>query len=172
MAEPVVVISYQSSWKVRFEELSARLSDALGSLVQQIEHVGSTAVPGLHAKPIVDLDIVISDTADFEHVRKRLTDLGYKHVGDQGIPGREAFELLQEGNLAQDHHLYVCRENAEELRRHIAFRDYLRDHPDVAAEYGQLKCKLAARFRDNRDAYTDAKSQFVQHTLEQSLRSH
>ena len=171
MPDPIVVISYQPDWKIRFEELSARLSHGLGPISSRIEHVGSTAVPGLHAKPIIDLDLVISAAADFDEVRDRLAGLGYVHIGDAGVPGREAFELRREEESVTDHHLYVCREGARELLRHLAFRDYLLAHPETAAEYGRLKCELASRFRDDREAYTDAKKQFVNDILERVARS-
>ena len=168
MLEPIVVVPYEASWKLRFEELSAQLSEALGPNVRRIEHVGSTAIPGLQAKPIVDVDLVISDSTDIEQVKRLLSDLGYRHVGNQGVPGREAFEHLRQAARDQDHHLYVCRESADELHRHITFRDYLLDHPDVANEYGQLKSQLASEFRDDREAYTQEKSQFVNWVLAQA----
>ena len=168
MPEPIVVVPYEARWKIRFEELRAQLTEVLGPLAGRIEHVGSTAIPGLHAKPIVDLDIVISDSTDIQQVKHRLSGLGYRHVGDQGVPGREAFERLGKAARDKDHHLYVCRESADELHRHIIFRDYLLDHPDVANEYGQLKCQLASEFRDDREAYTQAKSQFINRVLSQT----
>ena len=166
MPDPIIVISYQSGWKSRFDELYAQLSEVLGSLSIGIEHIGSTAVPGLHAKPVVDIDVIISNAADFQQVQERLSCIGYKHVGDLGVPGREAFELRQQRESITDHHLYVCRESADELRRHLQFRDYLLAHPEAASEYGRLKCELARKHRDDREAYTDAKSQFISRTLE------
>jgi GrpB-like predicted nucleotidyltransferase (UPF0157 family) len=166
MSAPIVVVAYQSSWRTRFEELHAQLSQRLGSLSAGIEHIGSTAIPGLHAKPIIDIDVIIPSNADFQQVRVQLSSLGYVHVGDQGVAGREAFELQQGVGAVNDHHLYVCRENAEELRRHVQFRDYLLLHSEAAAEYGRLKRELALRYRDDREAYTDAKSQFITQILE------
>ena len=172
MAAPVVISSYQTSWRERFDELNALLRRVLAAYIVEIEHVGSTAVPGLDAKPIIDLDIVISDTTEFEQVKVRLANVGYRHCGDQGVPGREAFEMLQaEGHEVADHHLYVCRESSAELRRHLAFRDFLRNNPEDAAEYGQLKRRLAEEFRGNREGYTEAKSRFIEQALEKAAHA-
>jgi GrpB-like predicted nucleotidyltransferase (UPF0157 family) len=169
VAAPVVISSYQTSWRERFDELKALLCGALGAHIVEVEHVGSTAVPGLDAKPIIDLDIVISEVTDFEQIRLLLCDLGYRHLGDQGIPSREAFEPGEaDGAGVADHHLYVCRESSSELRRHLAFRDYLRNNPEGATEYGQLKRRLADKFRDDRESYTEAKGRFIEQALDEA----
>ena len=164
-AGPVEIVPYQPAWSARFEVLRRLLHDALGPLALRIEHVGNTAVPGLDAKPIIDLDVVIADASDFAPVRDRLSELGYTHVGQRGVPGREAFEAEWSAAGLADHHLYVCRESAEELRRHLAFRDALLRDPDLAASYGRLKRVLARRFRNDRVAYTEAKGSFIERTL-------
>jgi len=167
MPDPVIISPYQTAWVTRFEELSSLLRRALEDQVVTIEHVGSTAVPGLDAKPIVDLDIVITETADFVQIENRLAGIGYRHLGDQGVPGRQAFAPAQADGLdPPDHHLYVCRENATELRRHLRFRDSLRAHPDIAADYARLKRRLAAEFGDDREAYTEGKTRFIEDVLE------
>jgi len=164
-AAPIEIVPYRPAWSAQFEVLRRLLHDALGPLALRIEHVGSTAIPGLEAKPIIDVDVVIPDASDFGAVRDRLTSLGYTHLGQRGIPGREAFEAEWTAAGLAEHHLYVCRESAEELRRHLAFRDALIRDPDLAASYGRLKRVLARRFRDDRGAYTEAKSGFIERTL-------
>jgi GrpB-like predicted nucleotidyltransferase (UPF0157 family)/quercetin dioxygenase-like cupin family protein len=166
MADPVEVVPYRREWALRFEELEAGLREAAGDLVLRIEHVGSTAVPGLPAKPIIDVDLVIAATTPFDAVRDALAPLGYVHLGDLGITGREAFG--GEGERFADHHLYVCREDSGELRRHLAFRDHLRGSPSDAADYGELKLDLARRFRNDRVGYTEAKTAFITRILEGS----
>ena len=142
-----------------------QLCGELGALASRVEHVGSTAVPGLCAKPIVDLDVVIGADVDFAAVTEALQRLGYEHEGDLGIEGREAFRLTSAAPSERDHHLYVCREDARELLRHIEFRDRLRAEPALAAEYAELKRTLASRFRNDREAYTVAKAEFVERAL-------
>ncbi len=162
MSVPVIVADYDPAWPRLFEELRDRVVAALGDLVVAVEHVGSTAVPGLPAKPIVDLDVVIATAADLPAAIERLATLGYVHRGDLGIPGREAFSRPSD---TPPHHLYVCARDSTELRRHLLFRDYLRTHPEDARAYGALKRQLATRFRDDREAYTEAKSAFVAEIL-------
>lgn len=162
MAEPVVIVAYDPRWPTVFEELRDRAAAVLGTLALRIEHVGSTSVPGIPAKPIIDLDVVIADRADLPAVVRLLAGLGYVHVGDQGITGREAFTAPAD---LPRHHLYVCSANAEELRKHLAFRDFLRSHADVAQQYGALKIALALRYADDRAGYTEAKTGFVAEVL-------
>lgn len=168
--KPVVLAAYDAAWPVRFAELRSVYGAALGVLARSIEHIGSTAVPGLLAKPIIDIDIVISSRAAMPQVISGLGALGYRHRGDQGVPGREAFARDGFDDVPRDgsgrrwpsHNLYVCAQDAEELRRHLVFRDRLRADPETAAAYAALKQRLAAIHRDDRDAYCDAKSEFVE----------
>jgi GrpB-like predicted nucleotidyltransferase (UPF0157 family) len=133
-----------------------------------IEHVGSTAVPCLAAKPIIDMDVLLASQAMLPAAIDRLASLGYVHQGDLGIPEREAF-LAPAGD--PPHHLYVCPPHSAEFRRHIAFRDYLRTHPADAKRYGDLKIALAGRFREDRLAYTEAKTEFVVEVTNRSFGS-
>jgi GrpB-like predicted nucleotidyltransferase (UPF0157 family) len=135
-------------------------------------------VPGLAAKPIIDLDVIVRDADSVREAIARLASLGYTHQGDLGIPGREAFRRADEdvprdgsGRRWPRHNLYVCAAGAEPLLRHLCFRDWLRVHPDDAAAYAALKNGLAERFRDDREAYTDAKSPFIQEILRKAQRS-
>ena len=127
-----------------------------------IEHVGSTAVPGLAAKPIIDIDVVLISAIDLPGVIARLAAVGYEHRGDLGVTGREAFRTPPND---LPHHLYVCPPGSPEYRRHICFRDHLRSHPTDANSYAKLKRELGRKFRDDREAYTKAKSMFVTEIL-------
>ncbi len=162
MPEPVQIVDYDPRWPVTFARLAAVIRDGLGPLLLRIEHVGSTAVPGLPAKPIVDMDAVIPAGADPAAAIAALRPLGYTHEGDLGISGREAF-AAPEG--APAHHLYVCAADSPELARHMAFRDFLRAHPRSARRYGELKRELAAHHRADRSAYTEGKSVFIANAL-------
>jgi len=165
--DPVLIVGYDPRWPVGFLTLRGRLEPVLGELAVAIEHVGSTSVPGLPAKPIIDLDVVVRSPADVPLAIERLSSLGYVHVGDLGIAGREAFES-PEG--APEHHLYLCSRDSRELHRHLAFRDYLRSHPKTAGEYAELKRSLAERFRDDREAYTEAKTRFIEQVLKDAQK--
>ena len=159
--EPILITAYDPSWPGVFEALRVRAAEALGPLVLAIEHVGSTAVPGLAAKPIVDLDVVVC-AADVPAAIRALERLGYRHEGNLGIEGREAF-VWPAGTPR--HHLYVCPAGSPELARHLAFRDRLRADPEVACAYAKLKRELATAYHHDRGAYTEAKSAFIQSVL-------
>jgi GrpB-like predicted nucleotidyltransferase (UPF0157 family) len=158
LASPVIVTDYDPSWPELFQALRERIADALSDIAAAIEHVGSTAVPGLAAKPVIDIDVLLSSADLLTAAIDRLAFVGYVYQGDLGIPGREAF-LAPVNDYA--HHLYVCPPGSEEYRKHIAFRDYLRTHAKEATLYGALKRTLALQFRDDRSMYTMGKSAFI-----------
>jgi GrpB-like predicted nucleotidyltransferase (UPF0157 family) len=160
----IVVVDYDPAWPQMFETLRARIEPALADIALAIEHVGSTAVPGLAAKPIVDIDVVVSP----EHVAtaiERLAELGYGHKGDLGVPGREAFAYPPD---TPRHHLYVCPVGNTALANHLTVRDCLREHPDAAREYADLKKRLATTFADDVDGYVEGKSAFILDVLQWS----
>jgi len=162
MTEPITIQEYDPQWPEEFETLRSRIAQVLDELAAAIEHIGSTAVPGLAAKPIIDVDILLRSAADFPLVCARLASLGYEHQGDLGVAGREAFRTAP-GQLA--HHLYVCPPGSPEYSRHIAFRDYLRSHPQDASVYAALKRNLADKSATDREAYTQGKTDFVRQML-------
>ena len=157
----VVVLPYDEAWKKDFEDIKAELLTVLEGLVLRIEHVGSTSVPGLAAKPIIDIDIGIDGADSFEKVKAALGTIGYQHEGDLGIPGREAFKYEGKEHLRK-HHLYVCSEDAEELKRHTSFRDYLLSHPEALKEYGRIKEEGARLYPYDIDKYIEPKSSFIE----------
>lgn len=157
-AEPVVVAGWDPAWEQTFAAIRTRVAAALGDAAVGIEHVGSTAVSGLDAKPIIDIDVVVRNEGDVAEAIARLATIGYEHLGDLGIIGREAFRAPA-GSPAQ--HLFVCPASSAELRAHLIFRDALRTRPALAATYAALKHELAARYRDDRDAYAEGKSRFI-----------
>lgn len=166
--KPIIIDDYNDNWPSMFEELALILKNQLGNLVVDIEHVGSTSVPGLAAKSIIDLDIVIRSMSLLPAVIDRLSELGYYHEGNLGVENREAFGRRDErvpycqNNLPKpDHHLYVCNQESEELIKHILFRDTLRKHSHLVDQYSDLKKKLAVIYKNNRQAYTEGKTQFV-----------
>lgn len=157
----VIVLPYDPSWELDFVAIRDEVQDALGHLAQRIEHVGSTAVQGLSAKPIIDIDVVIQNAALLDSAVSALGKIGYLHVGDLGISGREAFKYEGKRHLRK-HHLYVCPRDSAELRRHLAFRDYLRSHPDAVREYSRVKEEGAALYPDDIEKYIRHKSPFIE----------
>lgn len=163
---PIVIQEYDSLWPRRFADLQSRLAIVLEGIADAIEHVGSTSVPGLAAKPIIDLDVLLKSASGLPDAIVRLASIGYEHRGDLGVPGREAFRPpFQE----YAHHLYVCPPDSLAYEQHITFRDYLRAHKTDAEAYAKLKRELAARFRNDREAYNDAKSEFVAQILRRAV---
>ena len=134
----VMVLPYDRAWKTAFEKIKEELDQAIGDLILGIEHVGSTSVEGMSAKPCIDIDVIIQDYSVFDAVVSRLEAVGYLHEGDLGIKDREAFQYSNKPHL-QTHHLYVCPQYSEELHRHITFRDFLRSHPEAAKTYSSVK---------------------------------
>jgi GrpB-like predicted nucleotidyltransferase (UPF0157 family) len=172
----VIIEEYNPAWPQVFNELKLTFETELSNLFLSIEHVGSTSVPGLSAKPIIDLDIVIEDSYLLPQVSKNLEKLGYYYEGNLGIEGREAFARCDEyvpwienSRVWMEHHLYVCPKESEELKRHLAFRDYLRENPKAICDYELLKRKLAASEKD-RIAYTAGKGDFINSILRSILK--
>ena len=154
----LVIRDYDAIWPDKFLELADRIRRLLGALVVQVEHVGSTAVPDLIAKPIIDMDVVLASSSDLPEVIRRLGTLGYVHEGELGIVGRAAFRWPP-GEAR--HHMYVMTAGAPELRRHLAFRDALRSDRIIRDAYAELKKGLALRYSHDRRAYTEERSAFV-----------
>lgn len=153
----VVVEDYNPNWKYEFEKIQAELMTVLTDVIA-IEHVGSTSVEGLAAKPIIDIDIVIED--NFEEVKNQLGTIGYIHEGDLGISGREAFKYIDK-DCVMAHHLYVCNKSNEELHRHITFRDYLRNNKKERERYSLIKKEMAAKYPEDIDSYISGKQDVI-----------
>ena len=166
-ATEVWVSEYDPEWPRLFSKIERELREQVGALALAIEHVGSTSVPGLAAKPIIDIELVIASAYQFPSVKERLENLGYIHRGPCGVPDREVFRCVID---LPPHHLYVCETGARPLREHLSFRDALRQSPPLAAEYAALKRSLAEQYRNDRDAYTEAKTSFIRSVLTSPFR--
>ncbi len=153
----VDVVPYDPSWPKRFEEESNRIREALGGLV--IEHIGSTSVPELAAKPVLDILAVSPQLDDLERATPALQRLGYEARGEYGIAGRRYFVGHEPRGLLV--HLHGFASGHAHADRHIRFREYLRAHPEDAQAYGSLKLRLADVHRQNRKAYQSAKEAFI-----------
>jgi GrpB-like predicted nucleotidyltransferase (UPF0157 family) len=155
----ISVVPYNPSWADEFEKIKDELTPALLDFVISIEHVGSTSVPGLYAKPIIDIDIVIGE-GSFSKVNALLEKAGYFHIGDLGITGREVFKYENKPHLTE-HHLYVCNEDSDELKRHISLRDFLRNNEDYRKKYSEIKLEMASKFPHDIDNYIEGKQPVV-----------
>ena len=152
----MVIEKYNPKWPEQFQTLKEFLEKYSTEYIS-IEHVGSTSIPGMNAKPIIDIDIVVENTAQFLRLKDELEKIGYVHEGDRGISGREAFD--HENVLVNiDHHLYVCVKDNAELMRHLRFRDKLRANPEFVDEYNKIKEEILAKVgNDNREEYVQMK---------------
>ena len=159
----VRIEDYSSEWARSFAEEQERLLAAIGHVSRIIEHVGSTAVPGLCAKPVIDIAVGVAELSIGAACVEPLAGIGYEYKGDAGINGRHFFAK----GPPEDRTCYVHVEplNGPLWRNHILFRDYLRTHPDAARAYGQLKRSLAARYSRDRDTYASGKNAFVENIL-------
>ena len=157
----VVVLTYDVAWKTAFEKIINEIEAEIGDLIIGIEHVGSTSVEGMSAKPCIDIDVIIKDYSVFGEVVRKLGAIGYIHEGDLGIKDREAFKYTDKPHL-MTHHLYVCPRDSEELHRHIVFRDFLRKNPEAVKKYSRVKETAAQLFPDSIDQYIDYKSPCIE----------
>ncbi len=159
----MVIVNYDEKWPDDFLKIKEELQKVI-STPCEVEHVGSTSIPGMKAKPIIDIDVGLDNWADFETVKKALAEIGYEHEGDRGIKGREAF--CRNGKVHNEildsvaHHLYVCSVDNEEFRRHILFRDYLRKHTEARDRYNQIKEEILSKVgTENRAGYVQMKEE-------------
>lgn len=168
----VTVMPYQNHWPQAFAAEYAALLSALGDAAVALHHIGSTAVPGLAAKPIIDMLLEVTDLAQLDARTDALAQLGYIAKGENGIAGRRYFYKNSPSSAPQrSHHLHAFVCGAPEVRQHLLFRDFLRANPTTAAEYATLKSALAQQFADNPAGYQDGKNAFIAKTLQQALKN-
>ena len=155
MAQKIEVVSYQSDWPEKYRKEAEQIQRCLGELFLEIHHIGSTAVLGLAAKPIIDILAVVKDIEAVDEKNPLFEALGYECMGEFGIAGRRYF---RKGGDDRTHQIHIfARSSTEEILRHLAVRDYLRTHADTAKEYGRLKRQLAVRFPRDIEGYCDGK---------------
>ena len=159
----MVIVNYDEKWPDDFLKIKEKLQKVI-STPCEVEHVGSTSIPGMKAKPIIDIDVGLDNWEDFETVKNALAEIGYEHEGDKGITGREAFcrngKVHNEILDSVDHHLYVCSVDNEEYKRHILFRNYLRKHTEARERYNQIKEEILSKVgTENRAGYVQMKEE-------------
>lgn len=153
----VVVVPYDDAWENAFEEIKREIEAEIGDLILGIEHIGSTSVKGLSAKPCIDIDVIIKDYSVFNEIVRKLRAIGYIHEGNLGIMDREAFKYSGKPHL-MIHHLYVCPHYSKELHRHITFRNFLRNNAEAVKKYSLVKEKAAELFPDDIEKYIEHKT--------------
>lgn len=158
----MLIKQYDADWPDGFAKISTVVANVLHGVAYRIEHVGSTSVPKLAAKPIIDIDIVYMKPCDFLEIGRRLYKFGYMHNGNQGVPDRDAFKRIDSDRKHRildkiRHHLYVCPAESVELKRHLLFRDYLRENEWARKEYYALKTDIAARANQDHKVYARMK---------------
>lgn len=156
----VHLLPYDFRWTEEFARESSAISRALGRVLIAIHHIGSTAIPGIHAKPIIDMLAVTSDIALLDESASRLQALGYDALGEFGIPGRRYFRKNNPAEV-RTHHIHVFEAGSPQIARHLAFRDFLQAHPDDARRYDALKRRLAELYPRGTADYTQGKESFI-----------
>ena len=174
MLNAVAIVPYDSLWPEAFEAEAVRLRAALGPIALRIDHNGSTSVPGLAAKPVIDIQMSVESLQPIAAYRNRLTAIGYVHVPHADDAFCPFFH--RPADWPHTHHIHVVQAGGEEEKRTLAFRDYLREHADAAREYEALKFRLAAASAadspESREAYASAKSDFVERIVAAALSPH
>ena len=171
----MLIEEYNPKWIEVFKKIELELQAALNGLEYRIEHIGSTSVPNLASKPIIDIDIIYQEEPVFDKIKYRLQKIGYYHNGNQGIEAREVFKrngLIQNKFLdSTKHHLYVCPSNSKALKRHILFRNVLRNNNFAKLEYQRMKYELAEKSNQNKKIYAELKELNVNDFIDELIGS-
>ena len=167
----IEIVPYDTAWPARFAAEAARIGEAMAGAALRIEHVGSTSVPGLAAKPVIDIQVSVASLERLDVHAGPLARLGYNHVPFGPVDLVYPF-FHKPATWPSTHHIHLCVAGSEHERRHLTFRDYLRVHPEIAAEYVEIKLRLAAEHRgataESRERYSLAKTEFVRSLLERA----
>jgi GrpB-like predicted nucleotidyltransferase (UPF0157 family) len=162
MLRRIMVVPYDARWPDLFQEEADELVTIFGEEVVAIHHIGSTAIPGIHAKPIIDILVEVQDIERIDAFNQEMTERGYLPKGEFGIRGRRFF--IKGTEEIRTHHVHVFQTGDREYERHLAFRDYLRAHPAEAQVYSRLKQELARRFPHDIDSYMAGKNDLIKET--------
>ncbi len=170
----MLIKKYTSNWITNFTDLKREIESGLIGVKYQIEHVGSTSVPKLDSKPIIDIDLIYNNEYEFKKIKSELIKIGYYHNGNQGIENREVFKRNGESSYGFldniTHHLYACLKNSEPLERHILMRNFLRNNDSARLKYQEMKYELAEKANQNKKLYAELKelniNQFIDEIIE------
>ena len=165
----VEVVPHDPKWQEAFAIESRRITAALGRTVATIHHIGSTAIPNIYAKPIIDLLVEVNNIIEVDRQNPSMASLGYEAMGEFGIPDRRYFRKNNREGI-RTHHIHVFKVDSAQVGRHLRFRDYIIAHPKEARRYSDLKRKLAKEHPTNIDGYMDGKDRFIQEMDEKAAQ--
>ena len=165
----IELVPHRAEWAEKARTESARLRDAIGDLLITVHHIGSTAIPGIMAKPIVDLIPLVGSVEALDGAAPRIEALGYEYLGEFGLPGRRYCRLIDPVSGKRVFQLHCYQPDAPEFPRHLAFRDYLRAHPAIAQQYEAEKIRAAAVHPGDVLAYNNEKNNWIQRTQADAL---
>lgn len=163
----IEVKSHQGAWKEKYKKEKKKLKKVFKDIFKDIYHIGSTAVPNIKAKPIIDIMVVVNDIGKVDQYNDKMTNLGYIPKGEFGIKNRRFF---YKGKDKRTHHVHVFQKGDQEIEKHLNFRDYLIDHPQKACKYSRLKEKLAQKYSDDIDSYCEGKDEFIKEIDKKALK--
>ena len=163
MSRPVRIVDYDPHWPMLYEEEKRRILEVIGHIVVRIEHIGSTAVPGLGAEPTIDIMVAVDHLKDAERCIEPLQRIGYEYQPkhEVSMPERRFFRK-GEPPKGQHYHFHMVELTSDFWERHLLFRDYLRTHPEVSEEYYELKKRLANEYGSDHEGYTESKTSFIE----------
>ncbi|MCM3709463.1 GrpB family protein [Sporosarcina luteola] len=162
----VEVMPFSEGWSLEFETEAAKLQEIFGVELIEIHHIGSTSVHGLSAKPIIDIMPIVKDILQIDRYDGKMAGIGYEAKGENGIAGRRYF---QKGGDERTHHIHIYEDGSQEIFRHLAFRDFLRAHPEKAKAYGNLKEKLGQQFPYDIASYINGKAELAAHIEQEAI---
>lgn len=166
----VIVTEYQPAWVEQFEEEAQALKQILKENCLKVEHIGSTSVPNLAAKPIIDFLVIVEEIEKVDLLQGEFERIGYEYMGEFGLSGRR---YLRKSPIKRTHHVHIYQfDNTQEILRHLAFRNYLRENPAIATTYGTLKKQLAQAHPDSIDKYMDGKDAFIKKIEKEALKKY
>ena len=168
MPRRIEVVAYDPAWRSEFELEAKRIARSLGDIVVRIHHIGSTAIPGTFAKPIIDFLMEVEDIDELDQRSSSMEELGYEAMGEFGIPGRRYFRKGHASGVRRQH-VHTFEIASPEIERHIAFRDYMIAHPAEAQRYGDLKRTLARQYPDDIEAYMDGKDAYIKEHVSKAI---
>lgn len=168
MSRKIEVVDYNPEWKKLFKIEAKKIKNVLGKNCVEIHHIGSTSVKGLKAKPVIDIMTVVKDINLVDEQKTEFQELGYECLGENGIKGRRFYTKVDDNPT---HHIHILEKgNKADIERHLAVRDYLRNHADVARKYAELKVQLADKFTYDNNGYCDGKDAFVKNLEKKALK--
>ena len=154
------VVPHDPRWNFEFESEGGLIRSALGQNIVAVHHIGSTSIPGIYAKPVIDILVEVEKISDVDNRVSEMESLGHEVMGEFGIPGRRYFRKDNEHGI-RTHQIHVFETGSQQLSRHLSFRDYMIAHPVAALEYSDLKRRLAEEYPNSPDDYMDGKDAFI-----------